>query len=70
MAESVGVSNLQDEAAKEIAEDITYKLKLIVQDAVKFMEQAKRTKLQASDIDNSLKVKNVEVNRDNTILYN
>lgn len=61
MAESVGVANLEDEAAKELAEDVSYRLKLVVQDAVKFMEQARRTKLTPADIDYSLKIKNIEV---------
>ncbi|XP_035714798.1 transcription initiation factor TFIID subunit 6 isoform X2 [Folsomia candida] len=60
MAESVGVANLEDEAAKELAEDVSYRLKLVVQDAVKFMEQARRTKLTPADIDYSLKIKNIE----------
>ncbi len=61
MAESVGVPNLEDEAAKELAEDVSYRLKLIIQDAAKFMEQGRRTKLTPSDIDYSLKIKNIEV---------
>ena len=61
MAESVGISNLQDEAAKEIAEDVTFRLKVIIQDAVKFMEMGKRRKLCAQDFDFSLKTKNIEV---------
>jgi len=61
MAESIGVANLEDEAAKELAEDVTFRLKLILQDAVKFMEQGRRVKLTTHDIDHSLKVKNIEV---------
>jgi len=61
MAESVGISNMQDEAAKELAEDITYRLRHILQDAVKFMEKGKRSKLSTEDFDNALKVKNMEV---------
>lgn len=62
MAESVGVPNLQDEAAKELAEDVTYRLRHILQDALKFMEKGKRLKLTAEDLDSALKVKNIEVN--------
>ncbi|XP_021926044.1 transcription initiation factor TFIID subunit 6 isoform X2 [Zootermopsis nevadensis] len=60
IAESVGVGNLPDEAAKQLADDVSYRLKQIVQDAAKFMHHAKRMKLSTSDIDHALKVKNIE----------
>ncbi|XP_077555121.1 TBP-associated factor 6 isoform X1 [Haemaphysalis longicornis] len=60
IAESIGISNLPDEAAKELADEITYRLKVIAQDASKFMGHAKRRKLSTSDFDNALKMKNVE----------
>ncbi|XP_055692836.1 transcription initiation factor TFIID subunit 6 isoform X2 [Lutzomyia longipalpis] len=60
IAESIGVGALPDGAAKELADDISYKLKQVVQDAVKFMHHAKRTKLSMGDIDYSLKVRNIE----------
>lgn len=44
IAESRGVGTLPDDAAKELAEDVSYKLKQIVQDAAKFMHHAKREK--------------------------
>ncbi|XP_017842210.1 transcription initiation factor TFIID subunit 6 isoform X2 [Drosophila busckii] len=60
IAESIGVGSLSDDAAKELAEDVSIKLKRIVQDAAKFMHHAKRQKLSIKDIDMSLKVRNVE----------
>ncbi|GFY53499.1 transcription initiation factor TFIID subunit 6 [Trichonephila inaurata madagascariensis] len=60
IAESVGVSNLSDEAAKLLADDVTYRLKIIIQDAKKFMSHAKRKKLCIADLDFTLKVKNLE----------
>lgn len=60
IAESIGISNLPDEAAKELADEITYRLKVIAQDASKFMGHAKRRKLSTFDFDNALKMKNVE----------
>ncbi|XP_055376975.1 transcription initiation factor TFIID subunit 6 [Condylostylus longicornis] len=60
IAESIGVGSLPDDAAKELAEDVSYKLKQIVQDAAKFMHHAKRQKLSISDIDHSLRVRNIE----------
>ncbi|EFA03123.1 transcription initiation factor TFIID subunit 6 [Tribolium castaneum] len=60
IAESIGIGNLPDDAAKELAEDISFKLKHIIQDAAKFVHHAKRTKLMQSDIDAALKAKNLE----------
>ncbi|CAG0885829.1 unnamed protein product [Darwinula stevensoni] len=59
IGESIGVS-LKEDAGKELADDITYRVKLIVQDAMKFMVHGKRKQLTTEDIDNSLKHKNVE----------
>lgn len=61
IAESIGIGNLQDEAAKELADDISFRLKHIIQDAAKFMNHAKRVRLVQSDVDSALKVRNIEV---------
>lgn len=61
IAESIGIGNLPDEAAKELADDVSFKVKHIIQDAAKFMHHAKRTKLMNKDIDSALKIKNLEV---------
>lgn len=60
IAESIGISTLSDLAAKEIADDISYKLKQIIQDSQKFMHHGKRTRLCLSDVDQSLKMRNIE----------
>lgn len=60
IAESVGIASLGDDAAKELADDVTYRLKVIVQDAIKFMHHSKRQKLSITDIDHTLKAKNIE----------
>uniref|UniRef100_T1PAC5 Transcription initiation factor TFIID subunit 6 n=1 Tax=Musca domestica TaxID=7370 RepID=T1PAC5_MUSDO len=60
IAESIGVGSLPDDAAKELAEDVSIKIKRIVQDAAKFMHHSKREKLIMSDIDHALKVRNIE----------
>lgn len=60
IAESIGVAALPDDAAKQLADDVSFKLKQIVQDAAKFMHHAKRTKLSIHDIDESLKIRNIE----------
>ncbi|CAH1995231.1 unnamed protein product [Acanthoscelides obtectus] len=61
IAESIGIGFLaDDDAAKELAEDLSYRVKHIIQDAAKFMHHAKRTKLMPSDVDAALKVKSFE----------
>lgn len=60
IAETIGIPNLPDEAAKELAEDVSYRLKIIIQDAAKFMFHAKRQKLSTTDIDAALKAKGIE----------
>ncbi|KAF5275651.1 hypothetical protein FQA39_LY06763 [Lamprigera yunnana] len=60
IAESIGIANLPDDAAKELADDVSYRLKRIIQDAAKFMHHARRNKLMYPDIDAALRVKNIE----------
>lgn len=60
MAESVGVAGLSDAAAKEVADEVNFRLKTIIQDAVKFMHHGKRKKLSTNDVDHALKIKNIE----------
>lgn len=60
IAESIGVGFLPDDAAKELADDVSFKIKKIVQDAAKFMHHSKREKLSLGDIDNAIKVRNIE----------
>lgn len=60
IAESIGIASLGDDAAKELADDVTFRLKVIVQDSLKFMHHSKRQKLSTTDIDHALRVKNIE----------
>lgn len=60
MGESVGLANLSDDVATRLGEDLEYRLKEIIQDAVKFMRHSKRRRLVCSDIEHTLRAKNVE----------
>lgn len=60
IAESVGISGIPDDAASVLAEDSSYRLKQIVQEAVKFMHHGKRHRLSTADIDHALRAQNIE----------
>ncbi|KAK3809537.1 MAG: transcription initiation factor TFIID subunit 6 [Benniella sp.] len=60
IAESVGIPNLKDDVASSLAQDVEYRIHEVVQEAMKFMRHGKRTKLTVDDINNALRVRNVE----------
>ncbi|XP_030838091.1 transcription initiation factor TFIID subunit 6 [Strongylocentrotus purpuratus] len=60
IGECVGVSSLNEEAGTLLADDVTFRLKMMVQEAAKFMKHAKRVKLSTADFDHTLRVQNIE----------
>ncbi|KAK7071035.1 Transcription initiation factor TFIID subunit 6 [Halocaridina rubra] len=60
IAESIGISPLGDDVSKELAEEATFRLKVLIQDGMKFMHHGKRKRFCTSDFDHVLKMKNVE----------
>eukprot|EP00775_Hariotina_reticulata_P010004 gene10004-10158_t len=60
IAHSVDIPRLSDEAAKVLAPDVEYRLREVVQEALKFAKHAKRTTLTTEDINNALRLRNVE----------
>ena len=60
VGESVGISNLTDEACRELASDLTFTIKSMLLDAQKFARRSRRKNLIPSDIDYSLKVRSIE----------
>ncbi|XP_033638259.1 transcription initiation factor TFIID subunit 6-like [Asterias rubens] len=60
IAESIGVSHLPDDASLMLAEDVTFRLKNLIQESEKFARQSKRKRVSTSDFDNALRIQNVE----------
>lgn len=60
ISESMGISNLNEEAINLLIDDGTYRLKQLAQESAKFMQHSKRRKLVTGDIDNALHVQNIE----------
>ena len=60
MGESIIVNNLPDDAASFLAEDITFRLKDIIQLSRKFMHHSARNRLNTSDIDSAMRARNLE----------
>ncbi|ODQ54094.1 transcription initiation factor TFIID subunit 6 [Saitoella complicata NRRL Y-17804] len=60
VAESLGITNLNDDVAKALAMDVEYRIHEVVQEALKFMRHAKRTTMTTQDINHALRVLNVE----------
>lgn len=58
-AESLGI-NLPDEAAKNLAMDVEYRIHEILETAIKFMRHSKRKLLTTNDINQALKMLNIE----------
>lgn len=58
-AESLGI-NLPEEAAKNLAMDVEYRIHEILETAVKFMRHSKRKLLMTRDISHALKMLNIE----------
>lgn len=61
IADSLGISTLSPDAAKQLAMDVEYRIQEVVQEGLKFMRHSKRTVLSPADISNALKALNIEV---------
>ena len=60
VAVHVGVK-LDPSIAKALAPDLEYRMREVVQEAVKFMRHSKRGKLTCEDVNSALKLRNCEV---------
>jgi transcription initiation factor TFIID subunit 6 len=60
IAEGCGIKSLKDNVASALSQDVEYRLFEIVQDAIKFMNHSKRTKLTVDDVNHALRNRNIE----------
>ncbi|KIY51530.1 TAF-domain-containing protein [Fistulina hepatica ATCC 64428] len=60
VADSLGISSLPDSIASALASDVEYRLHQVIEEAARFMRHGKRTTLTTADIDQALKVLNIE----------
>ncbi|GAA6027053.1 hypothetical protein JCM8097_006073 [Rhodosporidiobolus ruineniae] len=60
VAESVGIPNLPEDVAAALAGDVEYRLCELIEEATKFMRHSRRTRLKVDDLDQALKVRNLE----------
>ncbi|KQJ89697.1 hypothetical protein BRADI_4g27220v3 [Brachypodium distachyon] len=60
IAQSVGIATLPADVSAALAPDVEYRLREIMQEAIKCMRHAKRTVLTADDVDSALSLRNVE----------
>ncbi|KAG0464444.1 hypothetical protein HPP92_020513 [Vanilla planifolia] len=60
IAQSIGIASLSSDVALALAPDVEYRLREIMQEAIKCMRHSKRTVLTADDVDSALNLRNVE----------
>ncbi|GAB2274963.1 hypothetical protein Dimus_009731 [Dionaea muscipula] len=60
IAQSIGISNLSTDAALALAPDVEYRMREIMQEAIKCMHHSRRTTLTSDDVDAALNLRNVE----------
>ncbi|EJD50470.1 TAF-domain-containing protein [Auricularia subglabra TFB-10046 SS5] len=60
IAEAMGISTLPDGVASALASDVEYRIHQIVEEAARFMRHSRRTTLTTGDIDQALRVLNIE----------
>ncbi|XP_057978004.1 transcription initiation factor TFIID subunit 6-like [Malania oleifera] len=60
IAQSIGITDLSPDVALALAPDVEYRVREIMQEAIKCMRHSKRTTLTADDVDSALNLRNVE----------
>lgn len=60
ISQSIGINNLSLDAALALAPDVEYRMREIMQEAIKCMHHSRRTMLTTDDVDSALTLRNVE----------
>lgn len=60
IAQSLGISNLSPDIFPSLASDVEYRVREIMQEAIKCMRHSRRTTLSADDVDSALSLRNLE----------
>lgn len=60
IAQSIGVGNLSPDVLPSLSADIEYRVREIMQEAIKCMHHAKRTAMTSDDVDNALELRKME----------
>ncbi|KAK8644001.1 hypothetical protein V6N13_013278 [Hibiscus sabdariffa] len=60
IAQSIGITNLSPDVAIALAPDVEYRVREIMQEAIKCMRHSRRTVLTADDVDSALNLRNME----------
>ncbi|EOX93399.1 hypothetical protein QUC31_004118 [Theobroma cacao] len=60
IAQSIGINNLSADAALSLAPDVEYRMREIMQEAIKCMRHSRRTTMTTDDVDCALNLRNVE----------
>ena len=60
IAQTVGIEALPDEVARALAPDVEYRLREVIQDALKFARHSKRSAISTEDVNASLRLRDVE----------
>ncbi|CAA7054969.1 unnamed protein product [Microthlaspi erraticum] len=60
IAQSIGISTLSPDVSAALAPDVEYRVREVMQEAIKCMRHARRTTLMAHDVDSALHFRNLE----------
>merc|ERR1719495_1480049 len=56
VADSLGIQGLPDDACREMSEEVTYRLRILAQNAQKFMYHGRRNKMMSEEVTYRLRI--------------
>lgn len=60
VAESIGITSLNDDVLQALSSDIEYRLSQVLEEALKFMRHSRRMTLSTQDVSQALRVLDIE----------